>query len=248
MADLTGYDDTPTIPGTEYCVHDPDRPDPEQVTPGDEGLPHHPPSDATVLFDATDPDLSGWESVDGGPAGWDEEGDAVVVAPDAGDVRTEADIGDCQLHVEWATPTEAETAEEETAGEGRGNSGVFLMDRYEIQVFDNYNHDIYADGYTGGIYGQHPPLVDVCRPPGEWQSFDLVWHRPRFSGDDLETPARATLFHNGVLVLDDVPVHGPTRHRTILDNEPHGPAPLRLQDHGDRVRFRNAWYRPLEDD
>jgi len=245
MADeLEGYTDTPLVPGTEYCVHDPDRPDPTPVTPGEENLPHHPPSDARILFDAADPDLAGWESVEGGPAEWEEAEDAVVVAPGTGDIRTEDAIGDCQLHVEWATPTAGEEAPE--TGGTRGNSGVFLVDRYEIQVFDNHTHDLYADGRTGAIYGQHPPLVDACRPPGAWQSFDLVWRRPRFDGDELDVPARATLFHNGVLVLDDVAVHGPTRHKTILDYEPHGPAPLRLQDHGDRVRFRNVWYRSLE--
>jgi len=240
-----GYTDTPVLPHVDYRVHDAERPHPEPVDAGPSALPMGPPEDATVLLGTDDPSLDGWLDPDDEAAGWIEHDDCVEVDPGSGDIHTTEAIGDCQLHVEWATPTETE--KDETAGEGRGNSGVFLMDRYEVQVFDNHTHWIYADGCAAGIYGQHPPLVNACRPPGAWQSFDLVWRRPRFDGDDLDAPARATLFHNGVLVLDDVTVHGPTRHKTVLPYEPHGPAPLRLQDHGDRVRFRNVWCRSLEE-
>jgi hypothetical protein len=124
---------------------------------------------------------------------------------------------------------------------------VFLQDRYEIQVLDNYENSTYADGYAGAIYGQTPPLVNACRPPGEWQSYDVVWRGPRFDGDDVTRPARLTLFHNGVVVQDATELIGQTAHQRVGTYEPHPPAaPLRLQDHGDVLRFRNVWYRDLE--
>jgi len=165
----------------------------------------------------------------------------MVVEPGTGDVRTREAIGDCQLHVEWLAPEGGEGA-----GQGRGNSGVFLMDRYEIQVLDCDEDPTYADGYAGAVYGQHPPLANACRPPGEWQSFDIAWRAPRFDGDELDRPARVTVLYNGVVVQDVAEPFGPTAHRTFPEYSPHPPeAPLRLQDHGDPVRFRNLWYRPL---
>ena len=231
-----GFEDTPYLPSGEYRVHDPSRPHPPHVAPG--GLVElPPPADAISLFNGED--LSGWESVDGGDAGWRVEDGAIVVAPDAGDIRTSNTLGDCQLHVEWATPADP--------GDARypGNSGVFLADRYELQVLDCSDTTIYADGYTGAIYGQHPPLVNACRPPGSWQSFDVIWHNPSFDGNDLTAPGSVTAFHNGVLIHEDAAPHGPTTYRDVKDYEPHGDAPLRLQDHGFKVRFRNLWYRPL---
>jgi hypothetical protein len=233
-----GHDDTPEIPDTEYHVHDADRPHPPIIAPPERELPRLPPSDATVLLDATGPDLEQWEHPDGRPAGWDTGENCVVVCPDAGSIQSRTTLSDCQLHVEWATPTEAERV-----GPGRGNSGLFFMDRYEIQILDCYTYSIYADGYAGAVYGQHPPLANVCRPPGAWQSFDIAWKAPRFDHGELEQPATVTLFHNGVLVLNNAEVYGPTEHKAIGEYRPHGPAPLRLQDHGDRVRFRNLWYR-----
>jgi hypothetical protein len=236
-----GYTDTPRLPGTDYCVHDPTRPEPPSVDPG-EPTTADPPSDATVLFDGVD--LNQWESADGGDPEWTIRDGYVEVAPGTGDVRTTDPLGACQLHLEWAAP-----AEVRDEGQGRGNSGVFLADRYEIQVLDNFENPTYADGYAGAVYGQYPPLANACREPGAWQSYDIVWRPPRFDGDALERPARVTVVHNGVVVQDATELLGPTTHRELLDYEPHPPAaPLRLQDHGDRVRFRNVWYRPLSDD
>jgi hypothetical protein len=240
MSDRLGYEDTPTLPNAPYRVHDPDRPRPPAVDPG--GLVEKaPPEDATVLLDGGG--LEGWEYRDGEPAGWNATDAYVEVEPGTGDVRTRAAIGDCQLHVEWATP---ENPAEES--QGRGNSGVFLMDRYEIQVLDCHENPTYADGYAGAVYGQHPPLVNACREPGAWQSYDITWRGPRFDdGGSLRRPARVTVLHNGVLVQEKVELIGATTHRAVAEYDPHPPeAPLRLQDHGDRVRFRNVWCRSLE--
>jgi hypothetical protein len=235
-----GYDDTPTLPDSEYCVHDPDRPRPPAVDPGDAASnTAAPPADATVLFDGTD--IAAWEAQDGGDPEWTVEDGTLQVTPESGDIQTREPIGDCQLHLEWLAP--ADTGSE---GQQRSNSGVFLMDRYEIQVLDCYENPTYADGYAGAVYGQTPPLVNACRPPGEWQSYDIVWRGPRFEGDEVTRPARVTVLHNGVVVQDATELIGATTHRAVGEYEPHPPAaPLRLQDHGDPVRFRNVWYRDL---
>jgi hypothetical protein len=238
--DQPGYTDTPELPHCEYRVHDADRPRPESVTPGS---PHpagdvaRAPSDATVLLDGSG--LDGWVHDDGSAAAWRVEEDSVVVEPGTGDIRTESEFGDCHLHVEWAAPPVVDGE-----SQGRGNSGVFLMDRYEIQVLDNYENPTYADGYAGAVYGQHPPAVNACREPGAWQTYDILWTAPRFDGAELASPARVTVLHNGVVVQDDVELIGATTHREVGEYSPHPPeAPLRLQDHGDEVRFRNVWYR-----
>ena len=165
------------------------------------------------------------------------------VMPKTGSISSREQFGDCQLHVEWAAPSEVKGE-----SQGRGNSGVFLMGLYEIQVLDCYDNPTYADGYTAAIYGEYPPLVNACRKPGEWQTYDIVWFGPRFDGDKLARPARLTLFHNGALVHHNRELTGPTTHRQVLAYKSH-PAvgPLVLQDHGDLVRYRNIWYRPLHD-
>ena len=239
-----GYDDTPVIPGSKYRVHGSARPQPRVVTPptaGTQEAPGSPPSDAVVLFDGTD--LSGWVGKDGGPARWKVENGYMEVAPKTGSISSKQHFGDCQLHVEWAAP-----AEVRGDSQGRGNSGVFLLGLYEIQVLDCYDNPTYADGTTAGIYGQYPPLVNACRKPGQWQSFDVVWVGPRFEGDKLVRPARVTVFHNGLVVHHDQQLQGPTGHKRLAEYRPHPPTgPLMLQDHGDLVRFRNIWYRPLTD-
>ncbi len=239
-----GYDDTPQIPGQQWKVHDSSRPQPRVVTPPSPSTQEaagSPPSDAVILFDGTD--LAGWENTkDGGPAGWKVEHGYMEVVPKSGGIRTKAAFGDCQLHVEWAAP-------EEVVGEsqGRGNSGVFLMGKYEIQVLDCHENPTYADGTAAAVYGEHPPLVNACRAPGRWQTYDIVWVGPRFDGDRLVRPARVTVLHNGLVVHHDVELIGPTTHRKVLPWEPHPPeGPLMLQDHGNPVRFRNLWYRPLK--
>ncbi len=239
--DKPGYDDTPQIPGQQWKVHDKERPHPRVVappTPSTQKEAGVPPSDGVVLFDGTG--LTGWTGRDGG-AEWRLEEDYMEVEPGTGDIQTEETFGDCQLHVEWAAP-----AEVKGEGQGRGNSGVFLMGRYEVQVLDCYENPTYADGSTASVYGEYPPLVNACRRPGEWQFYDIVWFAPRFDGDDLVQPAYLTMFHNGILVHHNTELIGPTGHRNVYEYEPHpAEGPLRLQDHGDKVRYRNIWYRPL---
>jgi hypothetical protein len=151
-------------------------------------------------------------------------------------------FGDVQLHIEWATPSPARGS-----GQARGNSGVFLMGRYEVQVLDSYQNRTYPDGQAAAIYGQYPPLVNASRPPGEWQTYDIVFRRPRFDANGaLVSPARMTVFHNGVLVQDDVELTGPSGHQSRPPYERHADRlPIRLQDHGDPVRFRYIWVREL---
>ena len=234
--DRPGYDDTPFIPGSEYRVHDKMRPRPRIVTPGADS--NQPPSDAIVLFDGTD--LSAWKGRDG-DAPWTVENGYMQVVPKSGGIETKEHFGDCQLHLEWAAP-----AEIKGESQGRGNSGVFFMGLYEIQVLDCYDNPTYADGTTGAIYGEYPPLVNACRRPGEWQTYDIVWKGPRFDGDTVTRPASVTVFLNGVLLHLDQPLIGPTGHRDVYPYKPHPESgPLSLQDHGDLVRFRNIWYRSL---
>jgi len=199
------------------------------------------PSDAIVLFDGTG--LSEWESIEGGDAPWlVEEGGVLTVVPHGKDIRTKRSFGDAQLHIEWRTPiyTEPKT------GQGPGNSGVFFQDRYEVQVLDSYENKTYANGQAAAIYKQAIPLVNASRAPGEWQTYDIIWKAPRFSrGGGLISPARITVLHNGVLVQNNVTLAGQTEYLVPPSYCPHGPAPLRLQDHGEPVSFRNIWIREL---
>ena len=233
-----GYDDTPMLPGNKWRVHDADRPQPRLVQPGD--TPGAPPSDAIVLFDGTD--LSSWVGRGGGEPPWRVEGGFMEVAPRTGNIVTKEHFGDCQLHIEWAAP-----AVVKGDSQGRGNSGVFLMNLYEVQVLDSYDNRTYADGHTGAIYGQYPPLVNASREPGEWQTYDIFFVAPRFDGDKLASPAYITVVHNGVLLHHRQAIQGPTGHKVLASYDvPHPPqGPLQLQDHGDLVRYRNIWIRPL---
>lgn len=238
-----GYDDTPVIPGSRYKVHDPTRPQPRVVSPGSESSQERPgraPSDAVILFGGAD--LSGWASAKtGGAAAWKVENGYMEVVAKTGNIRTREHFGDCQLHLEWAAP-------EQVVGDsqGRGNSGVFLMGMYEIQVLDCFDNPTYADGTTGAIYGQYPPLVNACRRPGQWQMYDIIWVAPRFDGNNLLRPARVTVLLNGVLLHHDQPLQGPTQHKKLAEYQRHGDTgPLELQDHGNPVRYRNIWYRPI---
>ena len=229
-----GYTDTPLLPGTKWHVHDPDRPPPPVIKPGTNGSA---PSDAIVLFDGKD--LSAWKNGEG-DAKWKVE-NGYAEANNTGTIETRKQFGDCQIHLEWAEP-----AKVESNSQGRGNSGVFLMGRYEVQVLDSFDNRTYADGQAAAMYGQRPPLVNACRAPGEWQSYDIVFHPPHFDGDKLTTPARVTVFQNGVLVQDAQDFLGATVHRAVATYSPHpATGPIALQDHGNPVRYRNVWVRLL---
>ena len=224
--------------------HDMSRPKPPVVQPGTPSLPDRPgraPSDAIVLFDGHD--LSRWVSMDGSPAKWTVKDGAMESVPGSGYIRTLRNFGDCQLHVEFATP-----ARVTGQGQGRGNSGVFLMTLYEVQVLDSYRNDTYADGQAGAIYGQYPPLANASLPPGQWQTYDIVFIRPRFNADgSLRSPAYFTVFHNGVLIQNHVAVQGPTEWLVHTPYKAHpDKMPIALQDHGNPVRYRNIWIRELE--
>jgi hypothetical protein len=224
----------------KWAIHDENRPLPRVVDPGPAGGPVPAPSDAVVLFDGKD--LSLWANLKGEAASWKVENGYMEVAKGTGDIQTKQGFGDCQLHVEWAAP--AAVVEE---SQGRGNSGVFLMGTYEVQVLDCYNNKTYADGSTASIYGQYPPLVNACRKPGEWQTYDIVFHAPGFDTDGkLNHPARLTVFHNGVLVQDNEELTGPTGHHVRPPYKAHADKlPVKLQDHGNPVRYRNIWIREI---
>ncbi len=200
------------------------------------------PSDAIVLFDGSG--LDEWEGEEGAPAAWRVDGDAMVVGMGTGGIRTKRDFCDMQLHIEWRTPEEIGGMD----GQDRGNSGVFLQERYEIQVLDSYENETYPNGQAASVYKQHIPLVNASRPPGEWQSYDIIFTAPRFDADgDLETPAFVTVLHNGVLVQNHVEIHGTTEWIGAPSYTAHGCAPLSLQDHASEVAFRNIWVRDLSD-
>ncbi len=227
-----------SIPKMDWPVHDTTRPLPPVVDPGPAGPPAPAPGDALVLFDGKS--LAGWEDAKGAPAKWKIENGYTEVAAKAGSIQTKKGFGDCQLHVEWASPAEVKGDDQ-----GRGNSGVFLMNLYEIQVLDCYNNKTYADGSTAAIYGQYPPLVNACRKPGEWQTYDIVFHRPRLENDGTRlAPARMTVLHNGSLVHDNDVLTGPTAHMARPPYKMHADRlPIGLQDHGNPVRYRNIWVR-----
>ena len=206
-------------------------------------LPVAPPSDAIVLFDGTS--LSQWRSADGGAAKWIIKDGSLAAVPGGGPVFTKQGFGDIQLHVEWSAPTPGRGK-----GQGRGNSGVFLMGKYEVQVLDSYENVTYADGQAAAVYGQSPPLVNTSRPAGEWQAYDIVFRRPRFRPDgSVAQPARLTVLHNGIVVQDNFEIWGPTAWLQHLPYASHPDRlPLQLQDHGNPVLYRNVWVRELEEE
>ena len=236
-----GYDDTPHLPDSKWRVHDKQRPHPPVVEPPPASSQRvEAPGDAVVLFDGTD--LSEWKGGDGAAA-W-KLADGAMEVNGTGNIRTVREFGDCQIHLEWAAP-----AEVEGESQGRGNSGVFLMGRYEVQVLDSFDNVTYADGQAAALYGQRPPDVNASRPPGEWQTFDLFFRAPRFEGGELVRPAFVTVVHNGVVVHNHVAFLGATTHRAVAQYQPHGEVgPIVLQDHQNPVRFRNIWVRPLRSD
>ncbi|HWJ20401.1 MAG TPA: DUF1080 domain-containing protein [Geobacterales bacterium] len=228
----------------KWKIHDLNRPLPPIVDPGTastQDAPGRAPSDAVVLFDGKD--LSRWVDSDGKPARWKVENGYMEVAAKTGNISTRDSFGDCQLHVEFAEPSPGKGESQE-----RGNSGVFLMSTYEIQVLDSYENKTYADGQASAVYGQYPPQVNASRPPAQWQTYDIIFHRPHFMDGKVTQPARVTVLHNGVLVQDNVELTGPTAHGERPPYKP-GPdkLPLQLQDHGNPVRYRNIWIRELQE-
>ena len=232
-----GYTDTPMAPGTNWHVHDPNRPHPAIVKPGEK--PGQPPSDAVVLFDGRT--LDAWQAADGGPAKWKVENGYAEVVGGSGDIVTKQKFGDCQLHVEFMEPSPPSGH-----SQGRGNSGVFLAGLYEVQVLDSYDNVTYADGQASAIYGQSPPLVNAARPPGEWQSYDILYTSPRFRDGKLVEDGYVTVLHNGVVTQNHTRLLGPSVHHALPTWKPHPvEMPLQLQDHHMPVRYRNIWIRPL---
>lgn len=235
------------LPGQRWKVHDRTRPQARKVTPGLPIQSPAPPSDATILFDGTD--LSQWATAtrEGKitPAAWKVEHGYIEMVPRTGSLITKEAFGDCQLHLEWMTPTGIDPSR---VGQMRGNSGVILMKRYEIQVLSSFDNPTYADGAAGAIYGLYPPLVNPCRPEGEWNSYDIVFKAPRFRDSALVKPASLTLFFNGIIVQDHVELLGSTAVEPIAKYEPHPPEePFLLQGHAGPVRYRNIWIRRLKD-
>jgi hypothetical protein len=231
-----GNKDTPIQPWSGYHVHDPDRPAPKKVDPGAPASdrPNQPPSDAIVLFDGKD--LSAWQATQ-----WKVEEGCLVATQ--GPMATKQEFGSCQLHVEWLVPLE-----QPESVWNHGNNGVFLGGSIEVQIFDSYRTKIYPDGQAAAIYAQTPPLVNACRKPGQWEVYDIVYRAPKFGKDrKLESPARITMFHNGVLVHWDQEVYGGSPHAGVASYDSvKARAPIAFGAHGCPVRFRNLWIRPLD--
>jgi hypothetical protein len=224
-----------------WAIHDQNRPQPKLVTPGtfsSPAQPGQPPSDAIVLFNGKD--LSNWESDKGQPTQWIVKDGAMECVPKSGYIRTKQQFGDCQLHIEWAAPREVKGD-----SQGRGNSGIFLLG-VEIQVLDNFDNPSYADGMACSVYGVTPPMANALRPPGEFQVVDIVFRRPIYKDGKPLDPGHVTIFCNGVLMQDCTQLEGETGHKTRTVSGPlPEKGPLRLQDHGNPVRYRNIWYREL---
>jgi hypothetical protein len=246
---IDGFRDTPMLPGGKWHLHDPDRPQPRVVTPGatfSQGALA--PSDAEVLFDGQD--LSKWQNAQGQAATWKFQDGYVETAARGGGIRTRGKWADFQLHVEWAAPTPPRGS-----GQGRGNSGVLINGMYEVQVLDSYRAKTYPDGQAGAIYGQSPPLVNASKPPGEWQTYDILFESPRWDGKgELVKKACITVLHNGVVVQNHYEFAGSTDgiSREVPWKSlskyvgPHSPEVfIELQDHNNPVRYRNIWIRKL---
>ena len=232
-----------TVPEIKWKTGDRSRPLPPKVTPGTPGTNDRAgtaPSDAVVLFDGKD--LSAWQHTTAKPARWTVGDGYFEVAAKTGDLVTKQAFGDAQLHIEWATPAITKGKDQEP-----GNSGVFLASQYEVQVLDSFENVTYPDGQASAIYCQYPPLVNASLPPGRWQTYDIVFHGPRFSeAGELLQAARVTVLHNGVLVQDNVTPTGPTAYMQRPPYQKHAEKmPLKLQDHGQPVRYRNIWIREL---
>ena len=237
-----GYTNTPKIPGTPWVVHDPFRPQPYQINPGTispRNNPGTPPSDAIVLFDGSN--LDAWQNNKGGDPKWVLGDGYFECRKKSGTIRTKQKFGSVQLHIEWAAPSQVKGS-----SQGRGNSGVFLAGLYEVQVQDNYDNLTYPDGQASSLYGFRPPRVNVTRPPGEWQSYDIIFEMPEFEKGKLSKKAKITVLHNGVVTQHGVDIPGILGHKKTQPYREHGPGHIQLQDHGNPVRYRNIWVRELK--
>jgi hypothetical protein len=228
-------------PDPQWGIHDMDRPLPPVFDPGPgPAKPVPPPAGAVVLFGGSE--LAKWEDGKGGPAKWEVENGYFEVVPKTGGIQTRDGFGSCQLHVEWMAPSPAKGE-----GQDRGNSGVFLMNTYEVQVLDSYESRTYADGMAAAVYGQYPPLYNVCRKPGEWQTYDIFFFRPLFdAAGKVVLPARMSVIHNGIVVQSAVVLSGPTAHKARPPYVKHADKlPISLQDHSHPVRYRNIWIKEI---
>ena len=230
-----------------WAVHDMNRPQPPVITPGTastQDQPGRPPSDAIVLFDGTAATLENWQAdkTTAEPTQWIVKDGVLQCVPGSGWIRTKQEFADCQLHVEWTAPEKVEGT-----SQGRGNSGIFLMGKAEVQVLDNYNNPTYADGTASAVYGVNPPMVNPLRAPGQWQTYDIIFRRPVFDSNSKELdPGRVTVLVNGVVTQESTPLQGGGGHKARSHSAPWpDKGPLKLQDHGNPVRYRNIWYRPL---
>jgi hypothetical protein len=228
------YGDTPNATHA-WSVHDMNRPRPKVI----QAEPGKPPSDAIVLFDGTS--LDAWRSGKDDACKWKiVDGGALEVVPTTGEIHTKDAFGDCHLHLEFATPPASGSSQ------GRGNSGVFLMGMHEIQVLDCFDNDTYPDGQCSSVYAENPPLVNACRKPSEWQTYDIIFHQPIWEGDKIKYPGTVTVLHNGVLTQDNWEFEGMSTHCQRKPLKPYASKlPIRLQDHGNPMRFRNIWIREI---
>jgi hypothetical protein len=213
------------------------HPEARVVTPAEDNAP---PSDAIVLFDGKN--LEEWSSMENNAAAeWKVADNCMTVVKEKGNIKTKRKFGDIQLHIEWRTP-----AVVKGEGQGRGNSGIFFQEKYEVQVLDNYENKTYSNGQAASIYKQSMPLVNACKKPGEWQTYDIIFTAPKFNKDGIKVSAAfLTVIHNGVLVQNHVEVKGSTEYIGQPKNLAHGKASIVLQDHSNPVSYRNVWVREL---
>ena len=242
-----GFTDTPMQPDGIWRVHDAYRPRPHIVVPGSSEELALPPSDAVILFNGTD--LSHWLAEGKGSEQgklveprWKVEKGYMEIVPEMGSLVSRQTFGDCQIHIEWATPSEVRGSSQD-----RGNSGILIMGEYEIQILDSFQNLSYADGQAAAMYGQYPPLVNASRGPGEWQAYDIIFESPHFKDGLLQKPAYVTVLHNGVVVHHRKAFIGAMSYRKVAVYKEHErKGPLKLQSHKNRVRYRNIWVRPLD--
>ncbi|WP_448517861.1 3-keto-disaccharide hydrolase [Rhodoflexus sp.] len=213
------------------------EPEPKVVTAPGMGKA---PSDAIILFDGTN--LNEWVSAkDGAAPKWEVKDGVMTIVPSTGDLLTKRTFGDFQLHLEWRSPDEPNRK-----GQDKGNSGVFMQDRYEVQILNSYENRTYSNGQAASIYKQSIPLVNATSKPGDWNTYDIIYTAPRFrQNGSLERPAYITVIHNGVVVQNHVEIHGTTEYIGAPKYIAHGKGPIRLQDHSNPVSFRNIWIREM---